>query len=599
MSRRAAVFLRLAVFVLAVASAVHAADIEYRISLQHAPRHQLLVAVGFGPGAAERQFQMPAWNALYQIRDFVQHVTYFSGKDANGSPLVVDKVDKNTWRVSGAQNGGVLTYAVYANRSGPYNAEANADHVFLNLAQVLVYDVAKRNSPVSVTFTELPEDWEVATVLSSAAGSATFTAPNYDVLVDSPVEIGEFERLDVQEGGGLYSIVVDGKPGNYRISDLVTSVRKIVRAGVEWMNDRPCDRYMFIFHIPEGRGGGGMEHACSTSIEVEAGRLKANPGALDGVTAHEFFHAWNVKRIRPAALQPLDYTKEQFTRSLWFSEGVTNTVENFLLVRAGMLDEKGFLNRLADEIRAVETRPARRSQSAEASSLEAWLEKYPEYLRPERSISYYSKGAILGAMLDLAMRDATQGRKCLQDVFRWMNEQYGRAGKPFPEGDGVRSAVEAVAGVPFAEFFRKYVSGTEEIPYDTYLGTVGLRLQRTKKVVLRPGFEAQRTFTREWVVTAVEPGSDAEQGGLHAGDVLMAVNGAPIQGTFRDAFRNARPGSEMLVQVRSRSGEKEVTVKLSSGEDEEFSILSVAQPTKAQLARRAAWLRGEPQEAAR
>src|SRR5436309_6751356 len=229
------------------------------------------------------------------------------------------------------------------------------------------------------------------------------------------------------------------------LHDALPISKKIVAAETAWMTDRPFGIYLFLCHFPRDSGGGGMEHAYSTAIEVNAQVLTDNPLAFAYVTAHEFFHLWNVKRIRPQSLEPVAYSKENYTTALWFSEGVTNTVQEYILLRAGLLDENQYLHRLASQIEELENRPAHLSQSAEASSLDAWLEKYQPYWSPERSISYYNKGDLLGAMLDLVVRDASNDKASLREIFQWMNRNYAQTGKFCPDSDGVRHAAEAVS----------------------------------------------------------------------------------------------------------------------------------------------------------
>src|SRR5207253_2777416 len=199
--------------------------------------------------------------------------------------------------------------------------------------------------------------------------SGDFIAPNYDLLVDSPVEISAFEETDFDEGGAHYRIVVDADRGDYDLGKLVPVTKKIVAAETAWMNDRPFRTYLFLCHFPrDSGGGGGMEHAYSTAIEVNAQVLTDNPQASADVSAHEFFHLWNVKRIRPQSLEPVDYSKEQYSTALWFSEGVTSTVGELMMVRAGLKTEDQFLNGVADEIETLQSRSAHLTQSAEESS---------------------------------------------------------------------------------------------------------------------------------------------------------------------------------------------------------------------------------------
>jgi predicted metalloprotease with PDZ domain len=219
---------------------------------------------------------------------------------------------------------------------------------------------------------------------------AFYTAHDYGEVGDSPVEIGKWAGAAIEQNEGIrpatYRIAFDGDRGDYDPRAIATMIHKIVVAETEWMRDQPVDEYWFIFHFPRRPAGGGMEHAYSTAIDAPAERVKSDPLSLADITAHEFFHLWNVKRIRPQSLEPVDYTKEQYTRALWFSEGVTSTVADFIRVRAGYLDERGFLAELAADIRNLEARPARLTQSAEESSLDAWLEKYPAYESPQRSV---------------------------------------------------------------------------------------------------------------------------------------------------------------------------------------------------------------------
>src|SRR5882757_4429159 len=209
-----------------------------------------------------------------------------------------------------------------------------------------MYPVDGRNSPAEISFTDLPLGWRIATELRSSGEGFTapgFTAQNYDRLADSPVELGAFQETDFDQGGGHYRVVVDADASDYDMRKVVSTLRSLVSAATAWMNDRPFDTYMFLYHFPRGPAGGGMEHAYSTAIDVNADAVKQSIGPLANVTAHEFFHLWNVKRIRPQTLEPIDYTKENYTRALWFSEGVTSTAESIIQLRAGLIDEEQFL----------------------------------------------------------------------------------------------------------------------------------------------------------------------------------------------------------------------------------------------------------------
>ena len=592
--------LRIAAVLALGASACAQSPIDYHVSLAKMRDHLVHVRIHVAGASAERQVQLPVWNALYQVRDFAQYVRRVTAHDATGRELPVRKIDKTTWRIYRAESGAEIEYDILADQPGPYGAQLNPEHAFFNLAQVLMYPTDARDSLMTVTFTDLPADWDVATVLPSLtpgepARMGRFSARNYDHLVDAPVEMGKFARVDFEEGGARYHLAIHADPADYDPNAVREMVRKTVASEVSWMDDRPFGDFLFIYHFPRTGGGGGMEHAYSTAIDVPADRLREDPYALPSVTAHEFFHLWNVKRIRPASLEPIDYLHENFTTALWFSEGFTNTAADYIMLRTGAWNEQQFLVALSHEIYRLESRPAVRIQSAEESSLDTWFDKYPQYRTPQRSIDYYNKGEILGILLDLAIRDATQGAKSLRDLFRWMDKNYFYEAKYFDDTAGVRRAVEKVTGKDFAWFFDDYVSGVTAIPYDDFLRGVGLRLERRQSISPDPGFVSFRNFDQPPVVYSISAGSDAERAGLNAGDSIIEINGKPASSDFETAIAGMRPGDMIRVKVRGRRGSRDLRFKLGSREEQDFAIVDMGGITAAQRARRAAWLRGEPQ----
>ncbi len=567
---------------------------SYTIWLTHPEQHIVRVEVVLPAGPPTRELQLPVWNALYQVRDFSQFVNWVRAKDGEGKPIPVRQVDKSRWHINSAQNGASVEYEIVVNEPGPYGAQLNAHHAFFNLAEILMYPVNARASPMLVRWNDVPPGWRVATALPEAAPFA-FTADNYDLLVDAPIEISDFQESDFAQGGGNYRVVVDADRGDYKMDSVVAMVRRVVEAETAWMNDRPFDTYLFIYHFPRDPGGGGMEHAYSTAIDVNAQVLATDPQALADVTAHEFFHLWNVKRIRPQSLQPVDYTKENYSDVLWFSEGVTNTVEDYILLRAGFMDEKGYLNRLAGDIEGLERRPAHLTQSAEESSLDAWLEKYPAYRQPGRSISYYDKGNLLGVMLDLEVRQASRGAASLRDVLQWMNRNYARQGRSFPDSDGVRQAAEAVSHADLQWFFQKYVAGTDEIPWNDFFQTVGLRVVRSSNRFADLGFGTSQSAGAPPAVSVLDPDSEAARSGLAVGDSVLEINGRVASSDYRAQLAAVRAGEKLRLRVRNDRGEHEVTWKIGSREQVDYEIKDMDMVTPQQKARRAAWLSGEDQ----
>jgi predicted metalloprotease with PDZ domain len=571
--------------------------VRYIVSLAGAPEHLVRVKMILEPGTPERDLQLPVWNALYQVRDFAQYVTWVRARSRNGNPLAIRKLDKSRWGISGsdggAQSGAEVEYEVLADLPGPFGAQLNAQHAFFNLAEILMYPVDARISPMRVQFVDLPAGWRIATALATSEGE--FRAENYDRLVDSPVEIGSFQESDFDEGGGHYRVVVDADHADYDMQQLVLMLHRLVSAATAWMDDRPFPTYLFLYHFPRGPAGNGMEHAYSTAIDLSAGRLGENLQALADLTAHEFFHLWDVKRIRPQSLEPVDYTKENYTRALWFSEGVDTTAGNIILLRAGLLDEPHYLKGLAAEIGELERRPAHRTQSAEESSLDAWLEKYEYYRLPARSISYYNKGYLLGVLLDLQVREASHDSASLRDVLEWMNRNYARQGKFFSDSDGVQQAAEAVSHTNLGWFFQKYVAGTDEIPWDDFFKTVGLHLVARMISVADVEFVAPRNLNTTPVVAAITSGSAAQRAGLEFGDVILEVNGRPADADFEERLAELRPGEKIHLRVRNSDGEHDLHWKLASREQVELDLADVDNVTAQQKARRAAWLKGESQ----
>ncbi len=581
----------------ALCAAQSAPPVAYTISLPSPAQHMVEVQIILPAGASQRDLQLPVWNALYQVRDFSQYVNWVRAKDRSGKVLTVIEADKSRWQIQGAEAGAIIQYQIYVDSPGPFGAQLTDHHAFFNLAQILMYPVDARGSPMQVHFAQLPQGWRIATPLTSSS-EGEFTAANYDRLVDSPVEIGNFKESDFDEAGGHFRVIVDADPADYDMEKIVAALHKIVAAATSWMDDRPFDSYMFLYHFPHGAAGGGMEHAYSTAIDLSADVMKQTLYVLTTVTSHEFFHLWNVKRIRPQTLEPVDYTKENYTRALWFSEGVTSTAEDTIQLRAALIDEKQYLYHLGEEITELELRPAHLTQSAEESSLDAWLEGNAYYRRPERSISYYNKGELLGVILDLAVRDASHDRASLREALQWMNTTYAKQGRFFNDSAGVREAAEAVTHADLGWFFSKYVAGTDEIPWNDFFHSVGLHVESVSNTLPDAGFVASRNFDGPMTVGAVTSGSEADHAGLQVGDTILELQGKPAGQDSRQELARLNPGDLLTLKVRGRrAGERELKWKVGSRQEVSYEVKDLDVVTPEQRARRAAWLKGEAQGA--
>jgi predicted metalloprotease with PDZ domain len=457
------------------------ATIHYRVSLAHTDSHTLEVTMLIPKPASNMSVAMPAWNALYQIRDFAYRVrdikaaSIVAGQQA--FPIPIDSIDKGTWRIEdsplsphASRESLEIAYEIEWNESGPFDSQLNQHHAFLNLAEVLMYVPDRRFESVDVQFDSLPADWKLIAELPAGPNPNSFVASSYDALVDAPVEASNFEEFDFEQEGARFRVAVDAK--SYNRSRLEDVLHRITGYELRLMGGPPFREYTFIFHIGSTPGGlGGMEHANCAAMSVDSNDDLAN------LSAHEFFHAWNVKRIRPQSLEPVEYSKAQYTRVLWFAEGVTSTYAAYTLVRTGLWSKHDFYDDLGAQISELESRPARAWQSADDSSVDAWLEKYDAYNLPDRSISYYNKGQILGVMLDLAIRKAANNHKSLDDVMRLMNDEYAKRDKFYDDDAGIRLAIEQVAGASFRDFFARYVAGVDEIPYNDFLSAAGLELK--------------------------------------------------------------------------------------------------------------------------
>jgi predicted metalloprotease with PDZ domain len=570
--------------------------ISYTVSLRDPSQHLVHITMEVPPGAATRELQLPAWNALYEVRDFAQYITRgVTALDLHNHPLPIHKIDKTTWQIDNATSGFQLHYDFYANEAGPFGSQLDREHAFFNLAWFLMYPVGGRTIPVSVNFIHVPHGWHIATAMPASGGG--FTAASYDQMVDSPVEISAFREFSFAENGARYALAIDADAGDYDAAAVQSVVRRVVSAAVDWMQDRPFQQYLFLYHFRRGPGG-GMEHSYSTAIDFPVRSVRDNPESIASITAHEFFHLWNVKRIRPASLEPIDYTRENYTPSLWFCEGATTTAGEYILLRSGLIDDEDYLAHLGDAITTLENRPARLYQSLEQSSLETWLDKYPFYNLPERSISYYNKGELVSVLLDLAIRDASGGRKSLRDVFEWMNQNYARQGRFYPDTEGVRQAVEAVTGSDFRWFFRSFVAGTEPLPYDRFFRTVGLELKERSSTTADLGMDISLTAGRFPLVMSVRNGSPAESAGVRVGDSVLELNGTTTSaGDWERLIDALHAGERIRLHLSGPAGTRDATFAAGEKKERSLELVSAGNLTPAQRTRRAAWLSGDSSNA--
>jgi predicted metalloprotease with PDZ domain len=533
--------------------------------------------------------RMPAWNALYQIRDFsghVQQVEAFVGSEVTP----IEKLDKQTWRIKG--KGTIrVHYDAYWDEVGPFASQLNSEHAFINPAMILLYVPDRRGEAVHLAMPDVPEQWNAAgssiqmIEWSGAVRNFGGDAPSYDALVDAPIEAGKFEEFQLTGLKPSVWVVVHGD--NWKKKQVEGDLKRICQYELKLMDGAPFERYTFILHIGKGAGGGGMEHANSTAISVYSDEY------LPGVAAHEFFHLWNVKRIRPSSLDPVDDTKEQYTRALWFAEGVTSTYGSYTLVRSGIWSKEQFYADLGEQITELESRPANRWQSAEQSSLDAWLEKYPLYNEPEYSISYYAKGQVLGNLLDILIRERTGNAKSMDDVMRALNTNFAKRGKTYRDSLDVQLTAEVVAGGSFAEFFAKYVAGTEPFPYQDILAMAGLALRVVERSRPALGFSLEHVPNGPFVVSKVDSEGQAARAGLRTGDIVQTWNGGEVPRRADRWLQEQKPGDALKLRIRRE--DKEMALEFRLGETKETLYQVIEDSGAGEKARhiRDGMLRGE------
>jgi predicted metalloprotease with PDZ domain len=562
--RGGAIFPAIAFFVCALSWASSSgATIRYEVSIAHPEQHLFHVTMTIPDVNGEVEVEIPAWNALYQIRDFSSHIQYVEAS-AGSAKVLTEKVDKQTWRVTGR---GTVTvrYATYWDETGPFATQLNGEHAFINPAMILLYVPERRREEVQVALSDVPGAWNIATAAhattSTLGGVRTFSieAKSYDALADSPIEISNFKEFTIPGLPVDIRAVVHGEGWSQK--KIESELSRICNYEIKLMDGAPFEHYVFILHIGKGSGGGGMEHANSTAIGIPSDEY------LLGVAAHEFFHLWNVKRIRPSTLEPVDYTKEQYTRALWFAEGVTSTYGAYTLVRTGIWNKDRFYEDLGEQISELESRPADHWQSAEESSLDAWLEKYSLYNGPDYSVSYYTKGQVLGDLLDILIRDRTNNEKSLDDLLRGLNTDFAKQGKTYRDSLDIRLEAEKVAGGSFEAFFRDYVADAKPLPYQQTLALAGLELRTVEQKRAVLGFTPDRESGGTVTVRAVDDASPAAEAGLRPGDVIVNWNGADVPRSLGRWVRERQAGE--IVKVRIRRDEREQTLQFKLGEEKE------------------------------
>lgn len=554
-------------------------SIEFTVSMSKPFTHLLEVEMRITASEKADHLQspldlvMPVWTpGSYLIREYARNVQDFEAKDAStGQALKWHKINKNTWRVDidNIGVGGVrVTYRVYANEFSVRTNELNDAHAFWNNAATLMYPDGYLKSPSKLKIVVPPGEstWKIATGLPAVDGTNNiFAAEDFDLLYDSPVEVGNFKELAFTMRGILHRIVIEGN-GNYEPRRLLDGVQKIVETASAIFNELAYRNYTFILNL-RSSGGGGLEHLNSCALIFPRSGFTNDEGYRDffSLVAHEFFHNWNVKRMRPVPLGPFDYTEENYTKLLWVAEGITSYYEDLILVRAGLMKEKDYLSALARAIQRLQETPGRKVMSVEEASFDAWIKFYrPDENAVNSQISYYSKGSLLGLLLDIEIRHRTKGAKSLDDVMRYLYSEFFKKNRGYTPDD-FQSACHAVAGSSFDDFFRNYVNGREELPFNAVLEFVGHRIEPVPVTqekgylgaILQRGGEG---VTIQGVIEA----TPAYDQGLNAGDQIIAINNMRITNLteFQSQIDSMKPGEVVQLSLFRQETLRSINIKL-------------------------------------
>jgi predicted metalloprotease with PDZ domain len=548
------------------------------------------------PQGLRSEVAMPAWTpGSYLVRDHARHLDGLAARDLRGRPLPLHRVDKQTWRVDHGIGGFTLSYRVFADEAGVRTSFVDDRHATLNGSSIFMYLVKGTTRPVDVTLA-VPAGWQAHTALERpAADVARFVAPDYDTLADSPIELGTPELRTFDVAGARIELVFSAPAGsNADTARIATDLQKVVAAFARMMDGLPLRRYVFLL-LADETGDGGLEHAASTLLRVPRDSFADDAGyrRITNLAAHEFFHLWNVKRLRDADLRPYDYRGEDYTRLLWFHEGFTETMEQQALVRAGLLAGEAYLRELATGWTAYVKKPGRNHAPLGELSFDAWTKAYkPSPSHGNTQVSYYEKGYLLGVCLDLELRlRASQHDRqgSLAGLFRRLMVSHGQTGKGLTQAD-IIAAASAEAGEPMDAFFARHVDGRDELPLPELLARVGVQVVSEATSRAYSGL----VLAPDRIVRNIEPGSPAEIAGLMLGDEVVAVAGRRVRtGDEAQARLAERKAGEKLEVAVFRGGRLELrplTLVSDPHRIHRFELAAAATLLPATLAARQAWL---------
>jgi predicted metalloprotease with PDZ domain len=542
--------------------------VRYTLRFPSPHTHYVDVEAAFPTGRQPAiEIYMAVWTpGSYLVREYERHVEGVTAA-ANGKPVAVEKSRKNRWRVStGGAPAVTVRYRVYAHEMTVRNNWVEAGFAMLNGAPTFL-TLVERAARAHEVRLELPAAWKgSATALMPVAGVAhAYRAEDFDTLVDSPIVAGNPVTRTFTVDGTSHVLVLEGDPSLFDADRAATDIQRIVEAGRRAMGPLLYPHYYFINMVVDT--GGGLEH--KNSFLTMSGRYTTRTARSYmnwlSLVAHEYFHNWNVKRLRPVELGPFDYEAETYVKTLWVAEGFTDYYADVLVRRAGLSTLDDYFNALSDQIEAVQTRPGRLVTSVDMASYDTWIKQYrPDENSPNTTIDYYPKGALIAFLLDARIRNASGGTKTLDDAMQAALQRYGGARGYTPQQ--FYQVMAEVSGVNLDDFFRRMVESTDEMDYTEALDYYGLRFRPVDPRAARASLGAlTRAQDGRLIITGVRRGTAAYDAGLNADDEILAIDGVRVRADgLAGRLEQYRPGDRVQVLVARRDRLTPIEVTLGS-----------------------------------
>ncbi len=564
-----------------------ALKIDYTVVISDTTKQQFHVTTEIGNiDQAQLSLSLPTWTpGWYTVENYFKNVLRFRVTDAAGKVLPMRMSRKQTWNVDTRGIRSIkIDYDYRATVLALNQAKIADEYAFFTGIELFLQPEGHRDEPSTVHF-QLPGGWKIATALSDTPDPNVYTAANYDVLVDAPVEMGKFDVTKFEVEGKPHYFVANpaGAFNAEKSQKFVDMVTKVAKADSSMFGGLPYEKYVyFYFFSPaESNASGALEHLNSFVAFAPLGD-RATPDGIIGTAAHEYFHLWNVKRIRPAEMWPYDYSRENETPLLWVSEGFTNYYGLVSEYRAGVINWEAFLARAGSAASGVENSEARNYISPADSSVSTWA----GYDSPVAfGISYYTQGQNLGALLDLSIRNDTDGRSSLDDVMRALFNEHYKRGKGFTTEDMIL-IINRLTKKDYHDFYNRYVFGTDVPDYDRIFGYAGYRLEKKTEKSPEFGFGI-RDRNGGFMVNSIEPNGAAAGAGLKVGDVITKINGdAPARFDFGSAA-----GKTVTLSVNRGGTETDMPMKVGSSDFTSYRLTDAADITTQQTKIREGWLK--------